>query len=537
MRSRNRGGLSDFTWGLIAVVLVSLATFFVFTGANPFSKPYEISAVFDNAANIKERAAVRVAGVDVGKVTKVEALEDGKARVQMEIMDKGRPIHRDAELKIRPRIFLEGNVFVDIQPGTPAAPELDSGSVLPPQQTSSPVQFEQVLSVLQSDTREDLKTLLQEFTKGWEGGGAEAFNRSTEWWTPAYKNSALANEATLGEEPHDFSKLMRGQAKVARALAEDEEALKDLVTDFDTFAGALAREDVALEAAIPALRDVVVRGRPALAALNGSFPSLRAFARDALPGTRSSLPTINASLPFIKQARGLMRPAELRGLASDLRSAIPSLAKLNAATLPFLGEARALSSCTTKTLVPWATKPIPSNEEGNSDQPFYKQAPRGLVGLSGESRFNDANTPFFRVQQGAGPHHVVSRDEAGNEFVSLGGSLFALEGVRPMRLEKRQPFRPDIPCETQEVPDLSAPVGPADQTREANPTAMTPELVKLKEAGIRDLGRVQEHILRDRKGLPSVDPLEFNARGEAMKLRQLGLEWNKNNKLVKRSSK
>jgi len=537
MRRRHGRRMSDFAAGLLAVVVLGLATYFVFTGANPFTEPYEVSAVFDNAANVKERAAVRVAGVDVGKVTKVEALENGMARVQMEIQDKGRPIHRDAEFKIRPRIFLEGNVFVDIQPGTPEAPELDSGSVVPPQQTAAPVQFEQVLAILQSDTREDLKTLLQEFAAGWEKGGAEAFNRSTQWWTPAYKNSALANEATLGEEPHDFSKLMKGQAKVARALAEDEEALKDLVTDFNTFAGALAREDVALEAAIPALRDVVVRGRPALAALNGSFPSLRAFARDALPGTRSSLPTINASLPFIKQARGLMSRAELRGLAGDLRTTIPSLARLNAASLPFLGEARALSSCTSKTLVPWATKPIPSDEPGNSNQPFYKQAPRGLVGLSGESRFNDANTPFFRVQQGAGPNHVVSRDEAGNQFVSLGGSLFALEGVRPMRLEKRPPFRPGIPCETQEVPDLSAPVGPADATQQSNPTAMTPELVKLKEEGIRDLGRVQEHLLRTRKGLPSVDPLEFNARGEAMKLRSLGLKWSKSNKLVKADSR
>ena len=537
MRGRHGRRMSDFAAGLIAVIVLSLATFFVFTGANPFSEPYEISAIFDNAANVKERAAVRVAGVDVGKVTKVEALENGQARVQMEIMDKGRPLHRDAQLKLRPRIFLEGNVFVDIQPGTPGADELDSGSVIPAQQTSSPVQFEQVLSVLQSDTREDLKTLLQEFSKGWEEGGAEAFNRSTEWWTPAYKNSALANEATLGQEPHDFSKLMKGQAKVARALAEDEEALKDLVTDFNTFAGALASEDVALEAAIPALRDVVVKGRPALAELNGAFPSLRAFARDALPGTRSSLPTINASMPFIKQARGLMSRAELRGLASDLRSTIPSLAKLNAATLPLLGEARALSSCTAKTLVPWATKPVPSDEPGNSNQPFYKQAPRGLVGLSGESRFVDANTPFFRVQQGGGPHHVVSRDEAGNEFVSLGGSLFALEGVRPMRLERRPPFRPDLPCETQEVPNLNAPIGPADATQQSNPTAMTPELLKLKERGIRDLGRVQEHIRRDRKGLPSVDPLEFNARGEAMKLRKLGLEWTKDNRLVKAGSK
>jgi virulence factor Mce-like protein len=540
--ARGSGGrrgdrLSPFATGILALVVTVVACYFAFSQANPFAKPYEVSGVFDNAANIKPRAAVRVAGIDVGKVTKIDALENGKARVTMQIQDKGRPLHQDAEFKIRPRIFLEGNVFVDIQPGSPSAPELDNGAVIPPQQTASPVQFEQVLSVLQSDTRDDLKSLLREFAKGWEGGGAEAFNRSAKWWTPAYKYSSLANEATLGEEPHDFSKLMRGQAKTFRALADDEEALKDLVTDFNTFAGALAREDVALEAAIPALRDVVVDGRPALAALNGALPSLRAFSRDALPGTKSSLPTINASLPFIKQARGLMARSELRGLANDLRSAIPSMAKLNAVTLPFLAESRALSSCTSKTLVPWATKPIPDPGTGNTGQPFYKQAGRGLVGLSGESRLNDANTPFFRVQQGGGPHHVVSRDEAGNKFVSLGGSLFAAEAVRPIRLDQRPKFRPDVPCETQEVPDLNAGTGPADTSMKANPTAMTPALRKLQADGLRDLGRVEESILRNRKGLPAVDPLALNDAGERAKLKRLGLKWDKNNKLVKAGSK
>jgi len=52
-----------------------------------------------------------------------------------------------------------------------------------------------------------------------------------------------------------------------------------------------------------------------------------------------------------------------------------------------------------------------------------------------------------------------------------------------------------------------------------------------------NLTRFQEHLLRTRKGLPSVDPLEFNARGEAMKLRSLGLKWSKSNKLVKADSR
>ena len=38
-------------------------------------------------------------------------------KVTMEMKESGLPIHKDATLKIRSRIFLEGNFFVDLTPG------------------------------------------------------------------------------------------------------------------------------------------------------------------------------------------------------------------------------------------------------------------------------------------------------------------------------------------------------------------------------------------------------------------------------------
>ena len=66
---------------------------------------------------------MRIAGVNVGKVIGVE--RDGDAtEVTFTVDDAGRPIHEDAFAAIRPRIFLEGNFFVDLDPGSPSAPEL-----------------------------------------------------------------------------------------------------------------------------------------------------------------------------------------------------------------------------------------------------------------------------------------------------------------------------------------------------------------------------------------------------------------------------
>ena len=111
---------------------------------------------------------MRVAGVNVGKVTGVGHVEDGKqaAVVTMRIDKKGLPIHRDATFKIRPRIFLEGNFFVDVSPGSPSSPALDDGDRVPINQTSAPVQLDQVLSALQAPTRKDLQALLRELSSG-----------------------------------------------------------------------------------------------------------------------------------------------------------------------------------------------------------------------------------------------------------------------------------------------------------------------------------------------------------------------------------
>ncbi len=72
----------------------------------------------------------------------------------MRLDKKGMPLHEDATLAIRPRIFLEGNFFVDVQPGSPSAPTIDEGYTIPINQTRTPVQLDQVLTTLQAPTRQ-----------------------------------------------------------------------------------------------------------------------------------------------------------------------------------------------------------------------------------------------------------------------------------------------------------------------------------------------------------------------------------------------
>ena len=300
MSPRSRGRLPNWVIGLIMVTVILFGFFLAFTKRLPFtSRGYQIQGVFRDAQNVAVKSPVRIAGVNVGEVTEVEGMPESNAAViTMTIKDPGRPIHEDARLQLRPRLFLEGNLFVDVKPGSPSSPELDSGGRIPIQQTSNSVQLDQILTTLQADVRGNFQLALKEFGNALDKhGGAEGLRDFNASGGPAYKNTAYVNEALLGTEAHDLSNLVRNFDIVAAALDRNEPQLKDLITNLRTVTGSFAAEDEALQSAVHELPGTLFAARPVFANLNRSFPFVRAFSREALPGVRSSGPTLDVATP------------------------------------------------------------------------------------------------------------------------------------------------------------------------------------------------------------------------------------------------
>jgi len=457
-------GMSPFKAGVIALVVISVAVFWAFTKANPFASPYTLTAVFRSANNIKPNSPVRIAGVNVGKVTGVSALPggEGAAKVTMQISKQGLPIHQDATLKIRPRIFLEGNEFVDLQPGSPASPVIKKGShfAVPIQQTATPVQFDQVLTALQSDTRKNLQMFLKEYSQGLADGGAQGFNRAVRAMPSAYRYGSLANEGTLGTQPHDLSTVEQGQAKVFRALDVHEPELKDLITNFNRTMAALASESDSLRTSIRLLPRTLANANAAFASLNRAFPPLRRLIVDLHPALRTSVPALDASLPLAKQLRGLVSKPELRGLVRELRPAVPDLVRFNKANVPLGEQSRLLASCNNEVLIPWGNEKVP-DAQFPAKANVNAEGARGLVGLSGESRSGDANGQWFRALVSTGNYTYQLNP---GEFFQTGAPIL---GTNPPPAREMPPVRPDVPCETQPTPDLRTIPGPPPQSVEA----------------------------------------------------------------------
>jgi phospholipid/cholesterol/gamma-HCH transport system substrate-binding protein len=482
---------SAFTVGAILLVVAVIVTYLGFAKDIPLlNEPYEINAAFRDTSGINKRSPVRIAGVEVGYVANVQRTSPGarSATVTLAIRDQGRPINSDATAKIRPRIFLEGNFFVDLSPGTSTAGELDAGDTIPASRTASPVQLDQVLSALKSDTRNDLRQVFAEVGEAQDGGGAKAFNDSLHFQPSAYKFVAIVSEALLGKRPHDLADLTRDGGVVAGALERDPAKLRSLIVDFNTTAGALAAREAALTAAVGELPRTLRAASPALDALKASFPDVRRFARAGRPGVRSLGPTVDATLPLVKQLRGLVGPAELGGLSRQLRSATPALTKLATSATSVLGQLRALSSCTTNVLVPFGNDKL-VDKAFPTHGPVYEELGKFLPGLAGESRSFDANGPWFKVLASGGA-----------ETLNLGNGIFGsvlepIAGNNPPPVRERPALRPDVPCETQQPPDLrSIPRGPppttssnsaVSRTRESKAQAVAVALLRrqLKAAG------------------------------------------------------
>jgi phospholipid/cholesterol/gamma-HCH transport system substrate-binding protein len=487
---------------LILIALVIVGTYLAWTKSLPFGNPYELHAVFKNAANIRKDSPVRIAGVNVGKVASVKSVcesgltddcDSNYSEVTFTVDDGGLPIHSDAQIEIRPRIFLEGNFFLDVHPGSPSADDLSSGDTIPVTQTSTAVQLDQILTSLQAPDRANLQKLLQGYgtaltheptaaddaTQDPEVQGltaAEAINQSFTYGQTAARDSAIVSEALQGTSPHDLSNLIAGQARIFGALRGHESQLQGLITNFNTVTGALADESANLQRTIAQLPPTLAIAEPSLRNTNASLPFLRTFSRELARGVPELPATIAASQPWIDQTAALLGKDELGYIAHQLRLAGPGAAKAAADGRGLFSQIGRLSGCVDNVLLPAGDVVLEDSGPGynfTSGVPNFKEFGYAATGLAGESAPFDANGPSLRFFSAGGPTAPggatpnLRSPVPGGGFQKdalWGGTTTPPIGTRPA-LGSKPPFRTDVACQSNPIPDLNGPLavqGPPD---------------------------------------------------------------------------
>jgi phospholipid/cholesterol/gamma-HCH transport system substrate-binding protein len=471
---RHQSRVSNFVAGAIAAVVVLAVCYLVFGGGIPFSSaPFTLRATFTVETQLHLGSPVRIAGVNVGTVTAVRRVGGSAtaAVATMSIQSNGLPIHADATADIRPRLFLEGNFYVDLRPGTPSVRTVSSGATLPASQTTGPVQLDRVLSALRSNTRADLQTVLQGLGQAFNGQptaaqdatqdpsvqgltAGQALNRSLKYAAGAFKASTIVNAALLGSQPHDLSGVVAGSAHTFAALASAQNHLTDLVTAFNATMGALAARQDDLSRTISLLPPFLRAADSALGPLQASFGPTQRFAKALTPSVKQTAPTITAGLPWLAQSAALLSPQELGGLLNSLTPAIEGTSSTLISSKALLSGSDALAKCFVHTV-------IPTGNERIADPPLttglqvYQELFQSGVGLASFSQNFDGNGRYVRSVAGGGSDQEATGSLPGGGPL-YGNAVFPSLGTRPAYPGKQPPLDRSVPCFRAAPPNLNA---------------------------------------------------------------------------------
>jgi ABC-type transporter Mla subunit MlaD len=460
--------------GLMGIVVIAAICYLVFGGSLPFSgSPFVLKAVFTTNTQLHIPSPVRIAGVDVGEVTSVSRVSKNSSAglITMDINQNGLPIHADATAQIRSRIFLEGNFYVALSPGSPSAPILHSGQTLPASNTSGPVQLDRILSALNYDARQNLQTLLRgigaslytvgtpaqnatqdPITRNLTGG--QALNKSIGYSVAAFRGSAIVNEALLGVQRNDLTNAVIGNQQVFKGLANAGTALPSFVHTFNSTMSALASRQTELEQTIALLPPFLRQTEATDTALDASFGPTQQFAKAILPGVEQTGPTIAAGLPWLKQSTLLFSQPELGGLLNNLQPAIASTAETIPATKALITGLDNLAQCFTHNInaAGYETIKDPPIDAGLQ---VYQELFQTSVGIAGAGGNFDGNGRYVRASAGGGdilgqtPIVKGAGPFYGNFVLKPLGTRPAFAGMTP------PPLRRNVLCFRNSLPNLN----------------------------------------------------------------------------------
>lgn len=300
----------------IAIVALVLGAIFV-TGYIFLHQPsftllksyYVVNVPFSSAAAVTagQGQTVNIAGVPVGQVGGVN-LRNGHAVVQMDLYKQYSPIYRNATVLLRPRTPLK-DMYLALDPGTPSAGKVPNNGYLNVGATLPDVDFSQILSSLDADTRDYLLLLL--------AGGAQAFQSkgtSGESPTPAtvtdlrgiFKRFVPLDRDTkafatlLAQRNQDIRHSIHNFNLVSNALGGVNRQLASLVESSNTNFQAISSQDAELEQALRlfpgALRQSI-----------STYAKLRPFATESGLANSRLLPFAHAFGPALAASRPLFR--------------------------------------------------------------------------------------------------------------------------------------------------------------------------------------------------------------------------------------
>ncbi len=334
-RGRGKDSIAIIVLTLLAIVM----TLWIFTqqkASLPSWAPLvgedfaHLSADFSDAQAVTpgQGQAVVIAGIQVGKISSVD-LEDGHAVIGMDIEPKYmKLIHPNASLLLRPKTNLN-DMTVEIEPGS-GSEHVESGYRFPLSRTEPSIQFEALLSTLDTDTQQYLQLLVAGGAQGIGGRGRQlsgAFRRLQPFshYIADLNRAVAQRRVALSHVIHDFGLLTTELGRHDSELERFVSASKGALGNFANQQQALQESLVEFPSTLTALRSALASSdrfstaaRPALIGLiPQAQASVPAFKANEQLFKQTTAPIRDQIRPFTRQIRPVLDPPQRRFLGSQ----------------------------------------------------------------------------------------------------------------------------------------------------------------------------------------------------------------------------
>jgi phospholipid/cholesterol/gamma-HCH transport system substrate-binding protein len=321
----------DFAF-LVGVVLAALLVGSYILSHQRFYLPHWVPVVgsdfvdyeaqFSTAQSVTpgQGQTIQIAGVDVGDITSVD-LKDGRAVVTMKIRRKYTPIYRNATALLRPKTGLN-DMVIELDPGSKTAGTAPHGWTVPINQTLPNVNFDEILSSLDTDTRDYLQLLVGAAGEGLDGKG-KALSADLKRFEPTGRYLARVNGA-LATRERNIRRSIHNFRLLSQALGNKDDDLAALVDSSNRVFQAFANQDVRLRETLQELPGTLQTTNTALAKVDKLGKELGPTLGALRPGARALGPSLVQTRPFLKQTTPIIQN-QLRPFARDALPVVKAL--------------------------------------------------------------------------------------------------------------------------------------------------------------------------------------------------------------------
>ncbi len=283
-----------------------------FGGPTPLApRDYEVKVPFTEATQLAEQADVRIAGVPIGKVAKIDLPRGGgRAVATLSIDDEHAPLPADTTAILRQKTLL-GETYVELARGDDDGPMLAEGDTLPEAQVGDTVQLDEILRSFDRKTRKAFRTWMQDSAIGIEQRGDELSN-AIALFAPTLESFDDLLE-TLDSQRAAVRQLFRHGSVTFAALRGRTNDLSELIRAGERVFTTTGERDQEIIDAFRAFPTFLAESRQTLA-------RLREFSQHADPLVRQLTPAAKKLSPTLIEM-GALAP-ELQGLFDGLEPVI-----------------------------------------------------------------------------------------------------------------------------------------------------------------------------------------------------------------------